>query len=77
MTHANTNTAAAKTKFLVRELQNLQSHRDGEIIEAKDLPAAKRKASREQVFHGTVLVIEDLSGNRLAHKESGSWINAC
>ena len=60
-------------KYIIREIQNAQSHRTGETIEAKNLADAKRTASRRQCFHGTVLVVEDQAGNRLAVKQDGRW----
>lgn len=59
--------------FIIRELQNAQSSRKGETIEAADLAAAKRAASRKQMFKGTVMTIESERGARLAVKESGRW----
>ena len=60
--------------YTVRELQNLQSHREGTEIAAKTLADAKRLATRNQVFQGTVLVIEE-GGHRVAYKENGRWTN--
>jgi ribosomal protein L19 len=61
------------TTFIIRELQNMNSHREGQAIEAKNLTAAKRAASRAQMFQGTVLKIESQGGAVLAVKEDGKW----
>ena len=60
-------------KYIVKEVQNRNSEREGSEIEAKDLSAAKRTASRMQVFEGTVLRIEAENGAVLSTKESGTW----
>jgi len=60
--------------YYVTEKQNINSTREAEKIQAKDLTHAKRKASRMQAFHGTVLEIEDSSGATVAVKYSdGKW----
>ena len=59
-------------KYIIREIQNAQSHHAGETIEAK-FGGRERTASRRQCFHGTVLVVEDQAGNRLAVKQDGRW----
>jgi hypothetical protein len=61
------------TKYIVRELENEKSYRKGEILEAKNLLAVKRRASARQVYERTVLVIESESGHRLAVKRDGKW----
>ena len=63
-------------KFYITETQNAQSQRTGEIIEAKDLTHAKRKASAAQCFHGTTLSVytEDKS-ILLAVKQNDKWTN--
>ncbi len=63
------------TTYIITELQNAQSSRKGETIEAGGLPAAKRKATSMQMFKGTVLEVADESGRRLAVKENGTWTN--
>lgn len=60
-------------KYVVTEKQNAHSVRKGLVIEAADLAAAKRRASREQMFQGTVLTIEDQAGNLLAVKHGKKW----
>lgn len=63
--------------YIITEKQNLQSHREGEKIQAKSLTAAKRKARAMQCFFGTVLTIESEAGHMLAHTKDGqSWVNA-
>lgn len=61
------------TTFIVTELQNANSSRKGESIEAADLASAKRKAARMQMFQGTVLEIATENGVRLAIKRDGKW----
>jgi hypothetical protein len=59
--------------YKVTEKQNLQSERKGEMISAKNLTAAKRKASKMQCFHGTVMVISTVDGVELCYKKDGKW----
>lgn len=59
--------------YVVTEKQNVNSVRNGLVIEAADLAAAKRRASREQMFQGTVMTIESESGALLAIKQDGKW----
>ena len=63
-------------KFLITEKQDAFSHREGEYVIARDLTGAKRVATRNQLFHGTVLVIKDESGSVLSVKENGEWRDA-
>ena len=65
-----------KSIYIIKEVQNMGSERKGERIEAKDLAAAKRAASRAQMFQGSVMKIESEAGALLAHKEGGRWIEA-
>ena len=62
-------------KYIITELQNAQSTRRGEVVEATSLTAAKRKASRMQMFQRSVMEIAYENGTRIAIKEAGSWIN--
>ena len=62
--------------YIVTELQNAQSHRKGETVEAPNLTAAKRKASVMQMFKGTVMEIATENGAVLSRKENGLWIDA-
>ena len=59
--------------YVVTEKQNVNSVRNGLVIEAADLAAAKRRASREQMFQGTAMTIESESGALLAIKQDGKW----
>ena len=62
------------TTYIITEKQNLNSSRRGETIEAKDLTAAKRAASRMKMFKDTVMTIESESGMLLCWKDrSGKW----
>ncbi len=65
-----------KSIYIIKEVQNVNSERKGERIEAKDLAAAKRAASRAQMFQGSVMKIENEAGMQLAYKENGRWIEA-
>ena len=60
-------------KYTIFELQDAASMRNGVSIEAKNLADAKRKASRAQMFCGTVLVIESAFGAVLAVKDGRGW----
>ena len=64
------------TTYIITELQNAQSHRKGEAVEAANLTAAKRKASGMQMFKGTVMEIAMENGAVLSRKENGLWIDA-
>ena len=64
------------TTYIITELQNAQSHRKGEAVEAANLTAAKRKASGMQMFKGTVMEIAMENGAVLSRKENGRWIDA-
>lgn len=65
------------TTYIITELQNAQSSRKGETIEAESLTVAKRKASRLQMFHGTVMEITAESGAVISRKKGGKWVDAC
>ena len=60
-------------KFIIQELQDVASKRDGVKVEAENLTAAKRAATRAQVFQNTTLVVSDKKGRRLAIKQGGKW----
>ena len=61
-------------KYIIHELQNLESVRKGDIYEGT-LQGAKAKATREQVWQGTVLKITDEEGRAVAIKDqqTGAW----
>lgn len=65
-----------KNIYIIKEVQNVNSERKGERIEAASLSAAKRAASRAQMFQGSVMKIENVAGVLLACKENGRWIEA-
>lgn len=50
-----------RTYTFVEKL-NANSYREGVSVLAQNLSAAKRKASRQQMFRGTVLEISDAVG---------------
>ena len=64
------------TAYIITELQNAQSHRKGEAIEAPSLSAAKRRATALQMFKGTVMQISAQNGAVLSRKKEGRWIDA-
>lgn len=64
------------TTYYIAELQNLASIRKAEKITANDLAGAKRAASKNQTFQGTVLKVMDAEGYLLAVKENGQWRSA-
>ena len=64
------------TTYIITELQNAQSHRKGEAVEAANLTAAKRKAAALQMFKGTIMEVAAENGAVLSRKENGRWIDA-
>ena len=67
---------ANKTKYIISEVQNVNSQREGHEYESESLSQSKRFASKVQCFYGTVLKIEDEGGHLVAYKQDGKWINA-
>ena len=63
------------TTYIITEKQDLQSTREGKKVEASNLTAAKRAATRGRAFYGTVLTIENENGILLASKNGAKWIN--
>jgi hypothetical protein len=61
--------------YIVTEKQNLNSYREGKSFQAKDLTGAKRIATREKMFQGTVMTVEQ-NGRLIAYRENGTWHNA-
>lgn len=59
--------------YIITELQNANSYRKGETVEAKNLTAAKRKASSMQMFQRTVMEIAYENGTVATVKENGKW----
>lgn len=64
------------TTYIITELQNAQSSRKGETVEAESLTVAKRKASKLQMFQGTVMEIAAENGALISRKQDGKWIDA-
>lgn len=60
--------------YTIFELQNAQSHRQGKTVTAQSLTAAKRMASRMQMFQGTVMLIAQ-NGYPVASKVGNKWIH--
>lgn len=61
--------------YTITETQNANSTREGIEIQAINLTAAKRAASKAQCFEGTVLSIYSQNGVLLARKQK-TWVNA-
>jgi len=62
------------TTYIIRELQTIHSHREGAEVECESLTEAKRRALAMQMFHGTVMTIEETNGTRLAYRMGrGRW----
>jgi len=62
-------------KYIISEKQDINSFREGEVINAKNLTQAKHIASKLQFFKGTVLTIRNRDGALLAYKRAEKWIN--
>ena len=62
---------ATMGKYIIHELQNLESTRKGEIYEGT-LQGAKAKATRDQMWQGTVLKITDEEGRTVAVKDKNA-----
>lgn len=62
------------TTYIIHELQNLNSVREGTRFEGT-LRAAKAKATRDQMWQGTVLKITDEQGRTVSVKDqqTGRW----
>ena len=65
---------AVLEKYIIHELWNGASVREGEVFEGT-LRGAKLKATREQVSYGTVMQIIDEDGRAVAVKDrrTGKW----
>ena len=59
--------------FIIIEAQSIGSMRDGYAVEVSSLAAAKRIASRKQMFQKTMLTISTDCGAVVATKENGVW----
>jgi hypothetical protein len=60
-------------RYVVREVENLQSLRGGKPIWARSHAHAKNLATRSRVFQGTLLRLENEHGVLLYVKEVGKW----
>ena len=58
--------------YSITEKQNINSARDGYHAEANSLIEAKKIATRNQMFQGTVLTVEHL-GQLLSVKTGKKW----
>ena len=61
------------TKFTIQEVQNEGSTRQGYEVELKDLSSAKRHATKNQFFMGTVMKVI-CNGELVATKKGSKWI---
>ena len=64
-------------KFIITEKTDINATREGTLIEAKNLSAAKAAASRQRFFKGTCLTVEDKFGRLMAYKNYGekNWVD--
>ena len=60
--------------YYIYEVQNINAT-CGPAIYSGTLKAAKTKATRDQVFKGTVLKITDSKGNLISAKKKGEWVD--
>ena len=60
--------------FKITEKQDFNSVREGYEVQAENLTAAKRIASKKQAYFGTVITIEH-GGEVVASKSGKSWTN--
>lgn len=61
--------------YIITESTDLNAFREGQVIEVGSLTKAKQYASRQQVFHDTVLKVEDEHGELLAYKNvNQEWV---
>jgi len=58
--------------YIISEVQYVNSCKEGEIIEAKNLTDAKRKATKMQAWQGSIMKIST-NGECVACKEHGGW----
>lgn len=75
-----TKTGDKKMQYLLTSKDNYNSYCDGVIIDAKDLSAAKRKASRMR--GGRVLVLTHVpktyaAGDKISFQDSLEWHDIC
>lgn len=61
--------------WIIYELQDAQSTREASRAYSGTLESAKRKATRDQFFQGSVLKIFGENGAEVAIKEKGKWKN--
>jgi hypothetical protein len=58
-------------EYNVFEKQSVNDTRDKSFVSEKTLTQTKRAASRDQMWQGTVLVIETKAGEMVAYKKPG------
>ena len=62
------------TTYYIYEVQNINATCSPAIYSGT-LKAAKTKATRDQVFQGTVLKITDSKGNLISAKTKNKWVD--
>jgi hypothetical protein len=66
-----TKTKEDEMEYIVFEKQSVNDTRDESFVSKKNLAQTKRDASRNQMWQGTVLVIETKAGDIVAYKKPG------
>jgi len=62
-----------RTIYRIKELSDAGSERHATLIFSQSLASAKRFASKNQFFQGTVMRVCAEGGETLSTKENGSW----
>ena len=62
--------------YIIKEVSDVNSDSKVACTVNGDLSSAKRCASRQQVFKGTVMKIENIRGVLIAYKKGGKWFSA-
>jgi len=61
--------------YTIEETTSVYARRQGVTKDFSSLSAAKRFASKNQAFYGTVLNIFDIQGELVAYKSGGRWFD--
>ncbi len=71
------------TTYIIRELDSMNSYREGREVKGTNLTGVKRYAQRSRSFFGTILTIETGGGTGamdcgqlVAYRRDGRWQNA-
>lgn len=62
--------------YIIIEKESVNQIREGNKIKAANLTEAKKIASKNKAFQGTILEIQNDHGVSLCVKKDGIWINA-